>query len=194
MGIGLIYMVLMKYCSGYLIWGAIILYFILLDVLGYVCYVEYKNTDSSEVLSEGGKDFGNKKQAMLAGAIFCWSISALTLLLVWCNFKRIKLAVSIIKVTADFIEHEYFLYFIPPVLIVITAGFYAFWIYAVIYLYSSGEVHKYETTTPFGGITWNNNIKNFLFYMIFAVIWISELLFAIAYFIIASTACIWYFN
>lgn len=43
-------------------------------------------------------------------------------------------------------------------MLLISAGFYAYWVAAVVYLYSSGEVHKNETRTPFAGITWNENI------------------------------------
>lgn len=44
------------------------------------------------------------------------------------------------------------------VMLIITVGFYAFWVAAVVYLYSSGELHKNEIKTPFAGISWNANI------------------------------------
>lgn len=44
MVIGFVYMVLMKFCAGVIIWGALFLYLTFLGVLGYVFYNEQKAT------------------------------------------------------------------------------------------------------------------------------------------------------
>lgn len=40
---GFVYMVLMRYCSGCMTWLSILLYFVFLIAVGFMCYNKYKN-------------------------------------------------------------------------------------------------------------------------------------------------------
>lgn len=88
-------------------------------------------------------------------AIALWSIGGISMLAIFCLFERIRLAISVIECAAEFIEDVFYIYFVPLFMIVITLGFYTFWVFSSIYLYSSGTLTTNDIKTPFAGIIWD---------------------------------------
>lgn len=64
----------------------------------------------------------------------------------------------------------------------------AFWIVSAVYVYSVGEV------TGLGKISWNHTTRYVWIYHLVGLFWISAFINGCAQFIIAATACVWYFS
>lgn len=66
-------------------------------------------------------------------------------------FKKIKLAIAIIKTATLYIRDVFLVMLVPPIFSLIVAGWWVFWIIAAIYVYSVGEITK-SVDTPFATV------------------------------------------
>ena len=78
-------------------------------------------------------------------------------------FNRIRLAIAVIKSASLFIIKVPFSLLVPPIFAIITLAFWVIWIISFIYVYSVGEI-KGSNNSPFATITWDENIRNMLYY------------------------------
>jgi choline transporter-like protein 2/4/5 len=147
---GFVFMFLLKCCAGVVIWGAIALYLTACAVLGFVCYRESSNMTSSE---SGSNILSNKKDGLMAIAITLWVVGAISLLVILCLIKRIKLAVAIMKTASDFTRSVWEVLLVPLVMFLLAGAVFTFWMFVTLYLYSSGEVTR-RGETPFGHVAW----------------------------------------
>lgn len=93
--IGFIYLVVLRFLGGIIIWASI--FGIVLSTIfgGYMLW------DTSEGMTEP-KDEETKKY-YLYGSYVVWGLGALMIFCVLCNWKNIKIGIAVMKCTASFI-------------------------------------------------------------------------------------------
>lgn len=169
--LSIIVMLLIRACGGCLIWSLIVIYFLTLTIFGFVCFFQSPHYTSTTI-----NPFKNSTDLKNI-AYVCWSIDVASFLIFLCVYKKIKVGIYVIKLTADFTREECqtilvpFIMFISIVIYKLIQGiFIAFWIITTIYLYSSG-IPANSCSTPYGCVTWNNNIRNSIIYYFIALFW-----------------------
>ena len=62
------------------------------------------------------------------------------------------------------------------------------------YLMGSNDINHKAYMLPFANVSWNDMSRWLLIVHVFGLIWVHAFFHAIPQFVIASTACIWYFR
>lgn len=86
--------------------------------------------------------------------------------------------------------------FVPPVFTIIVAGWWVMWLFGYVYLYAidtSGTIQK-SSTTPFADVQHSESVTRMLWAYFFVGLWVNAFIQAICQFVLASSACIWYFS
>ena len=95
-------MILLRYCSGVLIWLAIFSYVLALIALGYILFDKAKTSEasitSSVDASSGTSNQSSSNNTLRIAAYVIWGIAGISVLLVCCLYSKIKLAIAIVKV------------------------------------------------------------------------------------------------
>jgi len=195
--IGLIYMILLRYCSGVLTWLAIIAFIAGTAVLGYRFYVNSNKTSDDTASVAGSSSSTTTTQKTITTekiiAYFCWGVSGATFIAVLCLFNRIRLAIAILKAAADYVKETPSVFLVPPVTIVFLLGLYAYWGITAVYLVSSGDATQMKNT-PFGTFEFSKTLQRLLIYHLFGLLWFNAFVIAANQFIFASSASMWYFS
>lgn len=82
--------------------------------------------------------------------------------------------------------------FIPLIMFLIYLGFLTYWVFAAVYIYSSGTIEP-TSGFPWGTVDMDGTLKGYMAFHFICLIWISEYFSAVSMFLIASSACMWYF-
>lgn len=115
------------------------------------------------------------------------------LLVVVCFFfRRISVAISILKTASRFTSEMAHIVIVPALMFVVIFAQIFIWIYFTLYIISSGTI-KQNPNTPFGGIEWDYKTRNYALYYLFGLFWNCNLTIHISSFVVASTCSIWYF-
>ena len=95
--------------------------------------------------------------------------------------------------TSRFITSNLSVFFVPLFIFVLTVAFYIWWVAVSVYIYSSGTITT-SGTSPLASVTWDSTTRYAWWFNLFGLFWISAFISALNQFVIASTACIWYFE
>jgi hypothetical protein len=74
------------------------------------------------------------------GAYILWGIAGFYLLILLCLCNRIRLGLSIIKTTADFVNNTPTIFIVPIVFVVIIAAWVVVWVVTCLYIFSVGDI------------------------------------------------------
>ena len=121
-------------------------------------------------------------------------IAALFFLCVCCCCRAIKLGIAVYKTTAQYIASNLRIFLLPALSYLIAFIWLLCWIVSALYVYSVGEPYprpEYEFLTD---IKWEDNTRYIMFYQVFMLFWINAFIMGTCQFIIAASACIWYFE
>jgi len=183
---GFVYIVLMKYFSGVLIWGLMAVFVLGTGGFGYVCYSTDPDSGSTLAsLGEGG---------LKAVAYTCFAIAALSTVLVCCLREKISLSIAILKAAAHFLEDEPGILILPPIFMVFTLLFYVGWVTVATYIIGTNDITSAGSGMPYAQFDWTTPGAAMFGYYFFALLWNHALGVALSQFIIASTVCLWYFK
>jgi hypothetical protein len=169
----------LRKCGGCIIWASIALYFLSLVGFGVASFV-IGLYQPDPVLSQ-------------VVAYICWSVAALSLLLLLCTFKRIRTAAAIIKTAADYAEQRLDSFLVPLLGFFLQLSFAAFWVAAAIFTFGTGTPSP-PCSDPFSCVDWNNNLRNSLAYLFIGLFWNLEFLCCFTQFVIASSVAYWYYG
>jgi hypothetical protein len=130
--IAFVYLLLVRCCAGVLAYTTIFLVLCSLAGLGYLFQsrIEYY------------KDL-NDTQYELAMKVLCglfYSLAGIWLLIILFMCNRIRLAIALAQVTAEYVGNVCSVYFVPIFFYIITIAFYAYWVVLSIFIYSSGTI------------------------------------------------------
>ena len=134
----------------------------------------------------------DQAQGFLIFALVIWGILLIFLCMIWCSWKRVKLAAIILQATADYLTDVKRVMFVPILLFFILAGFLTWWMTSGAYLFTCGEsVHNPDQ--PYGHIE-RSGFAQFLWYFYQAyLLWTVFFIEHLGLFVMSTVACIWYF-
>jgi hypothetical protein len=112
-------------------------------------------------------------------------------IMIMCN--KIRLAVSLIKVTCRYILSNCCIIFVPIFFFALLIIWLAYWIIMVVFLYSSGDFDK-EGSKVLASFQMSDNLIYCFWFHIFSLFYMTAIISAYSQFVYASSACIWYFT
>jgi choline transporter-like protein 2/4/5 len=181
----LIYMLLVRCFAEFIAYLTIILIIAALAGLGYVfqARAEYYNSVKDNTYELTMK--------VLCG--LCYSLAGIWLLVVLFLCNRIRLAIALIKTVAEYLKQTCTVFLVPFIFYVVSGCFYAYWVALSVYLYSSGEIEK-SNGSFLPDVKWTSTTRYAWWYHLFALFYINAFLNAYNTFVLASSACIWYWK
>lgn len=198
--IGFIYLFVLKYVAGCIVWGCLILIELILVAGGYFCFYMYQDySDSVDEMEASGisaedTDDYTSMNIFKWCAIVIWSLAGVYALGCICMYHKIKFAIQVIKCAAHWIRDNFLVVLVPPIMGIITIGYWALWITITVFLWSVADWDVQRTGVPFAEPQWNDTTRNFIYYQLFGGLWINAFLICYTQFVLASACCIWYFN
>jgi choline transporter-like protein 2/4/5 len=184
LAIVIIYLVLIKCCAGVLAYSAIVLTLFVLAGLGYVfqakiAYYQSIN-DETYVLT----------MKVLCGLFYTLAGIWVIFILLMCN--SIRLSIALIQAAARYVAIHPVLFFNPLIILILSVAFYVYWVALSVYIYTTGTLVK--SSTFLASFEWADQSRYAWWYHLFALFWISAFITALDQFVIASCACIWYWE
>ena len=181
--IALIYLFFVRFCAGFIVYLTILLVLGCFIVLGYFFHDRANLYDSV--------DDSMYHSTMIGLGWFCYALAIIWFLVIVVLCNRIRLAANMMEVTAKYIHANCCIFFVPFFFFILTGAWYAYWVIISIYLYSTGEM---KGATVIANIEWDNKTRYAWWFHLFALFYMNEFLKALAQFVYASSACIWYFS
>lgn len=181
--IALIYLFFVRFCAGFIVYLTILLVLGCFIVLGYFFHDRANLYDSV--------DDSMYHSTMIGLGWFCYALAIIWFLVIVVLCNRIRLAANMMEVTAKYIHANCCIFFVPIFFFILTGAWYAYWVIISIYLYSTGEM---KGATVIANIEWDNKTRYAWWFHLFALFYMNEFLKALAQFVYASSACIWYFS
>lgn len=164
----------------------IALYAIIMFTLGAAMFYNYVTIMNRTDIHE------DEKNGMLIFALIIWGLLLLFLCMIWCSWKRVKLAATILQATADYLTDVKRVMFVPIVLFFMLVAFLAWWMYSGAYLFSSGDV-MHDPSQPFGKINRTSFVDNLWNFHLVYLLWTTFFIDHLGHFVMSTVACIWYF-
>lgn len=128
----LFYLFFVRFCAGVIAYSTILLILGSLIGLGYL--FQSKIEDYQKV---------NDEQYELAMKVLCglfYSLAGIWFLMILFMCNRIRLAVALSEVTAEYLSQKCSVYLVPVFFVLITIIYVAFWVVLSVFLYSSGKI------------------------------------------------------
>jgi Plasma-membrane choline transporter len=181
----IIYMLLVRCFAELIAYLTIILILAALAGLGYVFQ------DRANYYKSVSDDTYELTMKVLCG--LCYSLAGIWLLVVLFLCNRIRLAIALIKTVAEYLKDTCTVFIVPFIFYLVSGCFYAYWVALSIYLYSSGEVEKSDGSF-LPDVKWTSTTRYAWWFHLFALFYINAFLNAYNTFVLASSACIWYWK
>ena len=184
-GVSVGYLILMRFCAEVMIWITIIFTAVMIVVFGvYMDQIANRNfNDPSEKKTHDS--------LKIAGYVMYGLVGVFMLVVVF-MYRRIHLAIAIMKSGAIFIKDVPSILLVPILMFLISCVLLAYWVLAIIFIYSSGELEKGNSVIA--KISWDNTTRHSLYFELVGIIWINSFKVALTQFIIACSVCFWYFS
>ena len=145
-------------------------------------------------ISIGNYKFDKQIDSIRAAAIGVWVLAAIFALVSMCLWKRIELSVAIMKSAALFLKDNWGTLLIPIIIFLFSVVVVVFWVTALVFLYTAGEVKEVKMYSAFPEMIWEDNVRNCFYFMFVGILWINGFLIALSEFIIAGAVCFWYYD
>ncbi len=97
------------------------------------------------------------------------------------------------KTAASFVGDVWSVMSIPIVIALLIMGWCAIWLVVFVYGYAVGDI-QHSPDGPFASVKHDTDTSRMLWYWLFGGLWTHAFIMALNQFLIASTACIWYFS
>ncbi|CAK63980.1 unnamed protein product, partial (macronuclear) [Paramecium tetraurelia] len=133
---------LLKWCSKTVIWFIIFIIVVLSIFFGYYSYLQYKAASSMTI--------GLSPTGYLLQAIIWWCFGLGTIILTICFYKRINLAIAIIKSASDFVTKNVSIVIVPVFSTIATLILTVIFIYIAFIICSTGTPGDKQQQWPFG--------------------------------------------
>jgi hypothetical protein len=180
------YLLLLRYCIGVMVWLSIFTILGLLVAFGIVCHV------SAYYVFDGASDDDTQNTLYVIAIIF-YCASGVFLIYILCMCNRIRLAIAIMKSGTIYIKDVWQVLVVPPVMFVLTLGIYIYWVFAVVFLYATGDVEQ-DDEDALAEVEWDQTTRKVYYFEFFGIFWVAAFLIALEQFIIAGSVCIWYYS
>jgi choline transporter-like protein 2/4/5 len=178
------YMIFIRFCAAPLAYITILLILATLAGLGYIfqARIEYYQNlnDSNYVLT----------MKVLCGLFYSLAGIWLLVILFMCN--KIRLSIALVEASARYIASHCMLFLIPIFFFSLSVGFYIYWAFLSVYIYSTGTVEPNGSFVP--NIKWDTETRYAWWFHLFALLYVNAFINALSQFVYASCAAIWYWE
>lgn len=183
--LSILYLILMRYCAEIMIW--VIIVFTAVFIVAFGIYIE-------KIAKENYSEERQKKthDALKIAALIIYFFVIVFAGIVVFMYRRIHLAIAIMKSGAIFIKDVPSILLVPLVMFLLFCGFFAYWVLAVFYIYSSGDLEK--SNSVIAKISWDTITRNSMYFEVIGIVWVNSIKIAITQFIIACSVSFWYFS
>eukprot|EP00004_Rigifila_ramosa_P018987 TRINITY_DN4792_c0_g1_i2.p1 TRINITY_DN4792_c0_g1~~TRINITY_DN4792_c0_g1_i2.p1 ORF type:complete len:603 (+),score=162.94 TRINITY_DN4792_c0_g1_i2:132-1940(+) len=184
--IGFLWLFLLRKLAGVMVWATIVCSFAMLIAITASLYSQA----SAATTEVGGVSTGEDSTDTLKA--FAYLMTAVTILAFFAlayMAKRINFCVGIIEEATRAMTALPMLVLFPFFPAALIALFALFWIYAAIYIASSGEYNEDKGTFEL-----DNTLRYSLIYHFFALLWVSAFIVAVAQTTIAGAVSAWYWS
>jgi hypothetical protein len=93
--VSILFLFFIRACGGCLVWTVIMLYFAVIITFGVVAFLTAENK-----ITINGIDQLNDPNLLRTIAYVCWGVAAVSLLVLLCSIRKIRIATAVIKTTA----------------------------------------------------------------------------------------------
>ena len=180
-----LYLFLVKCIGGLIVWASIAAIQISLIGGGAYCFVQSGNYDEDH----------DYYTWLKYAAYVIWGVGALFLCCICCCWTAIRIGIAVYKTTAQYIASNLRIFLIPFVTYIVCIVWLAAWLISFIFVFSIGEPTAREA--PYQFITemkWDSNTRYMVIYQLFMLFWVNAWVMGMCQFVIACSACIWYFE
>jgi len=203
-----IFMVMLFYCGGIIVWAAIVATLVGLSLSGYYTY--YLGTcgiEDQDKFSKCGTYTDNEKTALQVIAYIIWAFAALFLIFIVTMRKRIQLAIKLIALATTALRDMPWLFGLPVVKVLMFTPVLAYWIAAAGALGSAGTLENTGNATFGTGIfnspsslnvyvrevAWDKTLWGMFFYHLFGLFWTLAFFVAVMHYVLSYAGVTWYF-
>jgi len=99
-----------------------------------------------------------------------FALVGLSVILIICFYKNIKLAVAIIKAATKYVNEVKTAMLVPPCFAVIDAVWWIVWVYGFIHIYAWGDFSASDST-PFASVSHSDDVNFMIWCYIFMGLW-----------------------
>lgn len=185
--VSFVYFYLLQCCAGVMVVLMIVIGLASFVGFGVFCWVRYK-----QIMEESQFNEEIARNYKITAIVF-WVLAGVFTFLICCLYKRIKLAIKMIKAAADFVTDKKSVLLSPIIVVLIMGVFILVWIVCFAYVFSVGEI-RYDQGDMFGDIVWTKTHEIFVYLTIFALLWGISFLMSTNIFVISVMCSGWYFG
>ena len=185
--VSFIYFYLLQCCAGVMVVLMIIVGLGCFIGFGVFCWLRYRQLLAE---TEFNEEIANNYKVT---AIVMWVLAGVFALLICCLWKRIKLAIQMIKAAADFVTDKKSVLLSPIIVILFMGIFIMLWVLTFAFVFSVGEI-RYDPGDMFGDMVWTKTHTVFVYLTIFALLWGVSFLMSTNIFVISVMCSGWYFG
>jgi len=182
-----------------IVWGAILIVFLVMVALGSVLYANYtslKSVDDDVVDAEND----NYETASQVLAYLCWACAALFFCAVCCMRKQIMLAMGVVREAAKVVNSMMLIIALPIVQGIGITVFIIVWFVYVVFIATAGEKVLIDKDSygplemPYHTFEVTENQESALWFLLFDLFWTMEFVEALGQIIVATAAATYYFT
>ena len=183
--LGYLYLLLIRLIGALIVWLSIILIQVSLIGGGVYLYMQSGNYEKDDDYYDWLK----------YAAYVVWGVAALYLLCICCCWNAIRIGIAVYQTTAEYVSKNLRVFLLPLLTYIFAAIWLVVWLVSFVYVFSIGE--PTARAAPYQFITeikWDTNTRYVVIYQLFMLFWINAFIMGMCQFMIAASACIWYFE
>ena len=123
-----------------------------------------------------------------------WGVAGFFFLCICCCWNNIKIGVACYITAAQYVSKNLRIFLLPIASYFIAGIWLCCWLVSAIYVFSIGTPEPREGYEFITEIKWEGNTRYLVLYQFFMLFWINAFIMGMCQFIIAASACIWYFE
>lgn len=150
--------VLLEHCTWVIVTVSIVGLLVGGTYISIMSWIRYKSLTTEAETSANKDEMMSNANFYKWVSIILWTVLTIFLLVIICLFGRLVLAVNVIRAAADFVTDATGIVMVPVVVIVMSFVFFVYWCYALMRLYSTGELY-HHSSYPWGKIRTNQELK-----------------------------------
>lgn len=191
MALALFYIKFMDWCAVPVAWATIVLIEIAFIVSGYMSY-DY----AQSAINANGGNRDSTSAGALGVASVCWIMAALFYLIMFCNWKSLKISIAIIETAADFFADTKRIIFMPLMYFALWVCTFIFWLWGLTGVLSitDDEITASSVTFQTKDVNRSSGVNWMVAGMVLGMIWVSAFIMACNEFAVICAACSWYFS
>jgi choline transporter-like protein 2/4/5 len=183
--IAYIYLIILRYMGGWIIYISIGLTFVVLSAAGLYSYFIARNKYEPE---DPTYDY------LAYAAYICWGLVGVLGIVLCCCLNALNLGIAVIETTTDFVRDNMHIFILPAISTLLTGMWFVVWLSSAIFIFSVGTPTSRENFPFITEIKWSDETRGIFAFHVFALLWINAFIIGAVQFIIGAATCIWYFT